>query len=303
VDPVRIIVERRGVGTAVSGLPRAAGRGPRTLVLLGDPATFPAEPLLDQVATDLPDLRVVGGMPAGVNGPGECRLVLDDQVVSDGAVGVLLDPATDVEVLVSPGCLPVGPPMVVTRGEGGLIHELAGRPALDRVREVLAGLGQLDPRRARGLGHGLQIGRVVDERLLAPGPGDFVVRDAAGIDPATGSVAVADHGAVGQSVQLFIRDAGAADDALRARLRGIRADGVLVFNSAARGAGLFGFADHDADVVATALGTDAVAGLTVGGQIAPLGGRSFVQRHTLAALLFGTRLAPGDLSGPPADAG
>src|SRR5207253_134526 len=56
-----------------------------------------------------------------------------------GAVGVRLD---GVEMLpcVSQGAAPFGPELTITAAEGNVIHELAGRPAIHKLREVVEDL-------------------------------------------------------------------------------------------------------------------------------------------------------------------
>ena len=41
---------------------------------------------------------------------------------------------------VSQGCAPIGPDMVITAGEGQVVNELAGVPALTKLEEVIAAL-------------------------------------------------------------------------------------------------------------------------------------------------------------------
>ena len=77
-------------------------------MLLTDPFTFPAEGVLDRLRAKAPGLQVVGGMASAAQSPGGNRLVLDDAIHVDGAVGVLLDPAVVSGTVVSQGCRPVG---------------------------------------------------------------------------------------------------------------------------------------------------------------------------------------------------
>ena len=57
-----------------------------------------------------------------------------------GAVGVSLH---GVEMLpcVSQGAAPLGREVTITAAEGNVIHELAGRPALETVEQIIAELG------------------------------------------------------------------------------------------------------------------------------------------------------------------
>ncbi len=74
------------------GLPEHAGLPGSTLLLVADPATFPAEAFLAAAAEQLPGLTVVGGLAPAGTAPGANRLALDGRVHTDGAVGVLLGP-------------------------------------------------------------------------------------------------------------------------------------------------------------------------------------------------------------------
>jgi small ligand-binding sensory domain FIST len=254
-----------------------------TLLLLADPASFPVDVLLSRLATDHPGLDVVGGMASAGAGPGGNRLVLDGRIRDRGAVGVLLPAHRPVRTVVSQGCAPVGDPYTVTRAEGSMIHEIAGRPALERIREVIDGL---DDDQRRMASAGLHLGRVVDEHKVDLDRGDFLVRNVLGADPSTGAVAVGDEVAAGDTVQLQVRDAASADVDLRVLLDPHEAAGALVFTCNGRGERFFGRAHHDAEVVSEALGTTAVAGMFCAGEIGPVGARSHLHGFTACIALF-----------------
>lgn len=286
VEPVRVRAERQEGGWAVTGLPGDAARGERTLVLLTDPFTFPAEAFVDELPSVTPGLSVVGGLASAARGPGGNRLVVDDQVLVDGAVGALLPVGADVSAVVSQGCRPVGDPLVVTRAERNLILELGGRPALEVLRDTLVAMDRAEREVAA---RGLQVGWVIDEHRAEFERGDFLVREVLGVDSETGGIAVGAVPEVGRTAQLHVRDAATADDDLRERLAGRRADGALVFTCTARGAALFGVPDHDADVVSTSLRTRAIAGMSAAGELGPVGRRSFLHGSTTSLLLVGER--------------
>ena len=286
VAPVHLRAEVGGtdpddVGTRLRGLPDdvpAAG----TLLLLADPFSFPTTEVVAGLGAAHPGLTVAGGIVASARAPGGNRMLLDDRVHHDGAVGVLLPPGAVSDVVVSQGCRPIGDPWVVTRAERNVIYELGGRPALERLTEALDVLGDGERRAAA---RGLQIGLVVDESRAEFGRGDFLVRAVLGGDRTVGAVAVGDAVAVGGTVQFQVRDADAADEDLRAALAGRRGAAALVFTCTARGTHLFGGPDHDAGLVATVAGP-ATAGLFCAGEIGPVGGRSHVHGSTASVLLF-----------------
>jgi len=266
-----------GLAVVVDGVPADLEPG-ATLLVLADPRSFPAEGFLTQLAAVRPDLVVVGGLASAA--PGGGALVVDGEVHRTGAVGVALPPTA---AIVSQGCRPVGEPMVVTRSERGYLVELAGRRALDQLTDLAAALPAED--RAL-LARGVQLGVAVDEHRLEFGRGDFLVRTVLGADRAEGVLAVGTPIPVGTTVQFHVRDAASADEDLRELLDGVPGAGALVFTCNGRGERLFGVGDHDASVVAGAIGTDAVAGMFCAGELGPVGGRSFLHGFTASVLVF-----------------
>lgn len=282
--PVRIRTARMEDGWSVTGLPHSAADGPRTLLVLADPFSFPTDGFLDRLATTCPELHVVGGLASLALGPGGSRLLLDDQIHTSGAVGVLFDRGADVDAVVSQGARPVGDPFVVTRADGRHLLELGGQPAITRLRDLLEALS---PQERASAVRGLQLGLVLDESRATFGRGDFRIRPILAADAGTGSVALGEDVEVGRTVQFQLRDAATADDDLRQALGGRRAEGALVATSSGRGHGLFGYPDHDADVVSSLLGTRATAGLFTAGEIGPVDRRNLLHGFGTAVLLFG----------------
>jgi small ligand-binding sensory domain FIST len=281
LTPVTLAVEQTPDGPAVVGWPDL-DHSPSTLVLLADPFSFPVDGFLRRLDEDRPGLRVIGGVASAAMRPGGNRLVLDDDVRSGGAVGVLVD-GVDVQPVVSQGCRPIGQPFVVTRANGSFIEELGGRPPLERLQELAESLEEHERSLVQT---GLHLGVVVDEHQTVFGRGDFLVRNIMGADRSSGALAVGDHVAVGQTVQFQVRDAGAADEDLRTLLAGADASAALVFTCNGRGRHLFGTPDHDAAVVAELLGPIPAAGAFCAGEIGPIGGRNFLHGFTASLALF-----------------
>jgi small ligand-binding sensory domain FIST len=284
--PARLEVEATPDGDAVVGWPDgdelASGTDAPTLLLFADPFSFAVDGFLRRLSEDLPHLTVIGGMASAAARPGGNTLVLDDAVVDSGAVGVFVTGA-GVHTVVSQGCRPIGDPYVVTGAERNFVEALAGRPALDRLRELADSASDED--RAL-LQQGLHLGVVVDEHRVDFGRGDFLVRNVLGGDRETGAIAVGDRIEVGRTVQFHVRDAAAADEDLRALLQGEQADAALVFTCNGRGQRLFGVPDHDAGVVAELLGPIPAAGGFCAGEIGPVGGQSFLHGFTASIALF-----------------
>ena len=282
--PVHISADTTEDGWSFAGLDDAlAGEGhPGALVLLADPFSMPVGDLLDALHRADPDLPVIGGMASAARGPGGNRLVIGGRVASHGAVGLLLDERSAPVTVVSQGCRPIGQPFTVTSAERHIIRELAGRPALDRLMDIVDRLGPADRALAAG---GLLCGIVVDEQALDFERGDFLVRGVVGADRSNGAIAVAAEVPVGAVVQFQVRDAVTAREDIDALLSGHQASGALLFTCNGRGAQMFGDADHDADAVQHLLG-GAVAGMFCAGEVGPVAGRNAIHGFTASMALF-----------------
>ncbi|MCU1600569.1 MAG: hypothetical protein JWO22_1278 [Frankiales bacterium] len=269
---------------AVIGMPEVGLSSDEVAVLLADPFSFPVEGFMTQASQALAGLPFVGGVAHGPTGPGSTRLWIDDRTVDRGAVGVLVDGAS-ARPLVSQGCRPIGPAMTVTAGAGNVVHELAGMPALEKVRRII---GALPPPEQAMASSGLQIGIAADEYT---DDHDYLVRTILGSDG--DSLVVGDLVQPGQTLRLQVRDAEAADGDLRsalARCPGQPGSGALLFSCNGRGSGLFGptynGADHDVRAVREELAADAVAGFFAGGEIGPVAGRSHLHAFTASMVVF-----------------
>jgi small ligand-binding sensory domain FIST len=271
---------------AISGVPEMADA--EATIMLADPYSFPVEPLLAQLGVDYPGLPIVGGISSAATGPGEGVLFHDGGVVGDGAVGAVLR-GVDVHPCVSQGATPVGPEMMVTAGEGNVVHELASRPALVRLREAIGELGAEEREMAA---NGLLLGIVIDPNQPEYERGDFLVRGILGVDQETGAVTVGEHVEVGQVVRLHVRDGRSADADLRRvldrELSALAAPpaGALVFTCNGRGRGMFGEPDHDAAALEAAFGGAPAAGFFCAGEIGPVGPRNFLHGFTATVAVF-----------------
>jgi small ligand-binding sensory domain FIST len=281
-------VEELEAGTgALTGMADLTGAD--GAILLADPVGFPTDAVLRFLSESTPMLPLVGGLASGRTSDEEPILFIGDQVVYDGAVGVRLD-GVEVLPMVSQGAAPIGPELTITAGEHHVIGELAGKPALEKLRETIEGLPPEDLRLVQG---GLLVGIVVDSNKPDYLQGDFLVRGLVGADPATGQVAVAADVHPGQVVRLHARDAESADRDLREALSirmtalgGRPPAGALVFSCNGRGRSMFGRADHDAEAVADALAGAPAAGFFAAGEIGPVGGGYFLHSFTATVAVF-----------------
>ena len=282
-----LTTERDGEEIAIDGLPPADQLG-EALLVLADPHTFASEALLELLADVRPGLPALGGL-ASAAAAGSASLFRDGDVLDAGAVVCSVSGARIVPC-VSQGATPVGPEMTITAADGNVIRELASKPAIERLREAIAGLDEHEQALAS---EGLMLGVVIDENRPSYERGDFLVRPVIGADPEAGAVAIGEQVRVGQTVRLQVRDGASADADLRESLRlGNRAlgdagpAGALLFTCNGRGSHMFEIPDHDAGAVEDALGA-ATGGFFCAGEIGPVGGRNFLHGFTATLALFG----------------
>src|SRR3954468_12584788 len=274
-------------GVGVSGLSHLEDA--TAAVLLPDPYTFPTDAVLGELGRRWPGTTILGGLASARTPGGDAALFVGNRVVGAGAVGVRFH---DVEILpcVSQGAAPVGPELTVTASEGNVIHELAGRPALERLRDAIEELTMAE----RGMvASGLLLGVVIDGGKPESRQGDFLVRPLLGADPDEGTVAVGAPVEPGSIVRMHARDARSADRDLHESL-GLRVEalggaapaGALVFTCNGRGRSMFGAPDHDALALDEEFAGAPAAGFFAAGEIGPVGGDPFLHGFTATVAVF-----------------
>jgi small ligand-binding sensory domain FIST len=277
LEAVHLEAVRTPEGVAVGGWGQpedAAG-----VVLVADPFTFPAAGFAARLGDR--ELPVVGGLANPQGEPGGALLMADGDVVSRGAVGVVLG-GLEFRTVVSQGCRPVGDPGVVTSAEGSMIARIGGKPALEYLQDLVDELGPDDRRLVE---QGLQIGVAVDEYRSEFGRGDFLVRGVVDADPDLGTVSIGDEVAVGTTVQFQVRDPEGADEDLRELLADEPSgSGVLLFTCNGRGRSFFGAPDHDAALVSDLISPTAVAGIFAAGELGPVGGENHLHGFTASVV-------------------
>jgi small ligand-binding sensory domain FIST len=305
VPPETIDELSRGIG---------AGEDLRMTLLMVDPFSVPLVRMLPALNRARINMKapIFGGMASASNSAGGNALILNDRTFQSGAVGLSLRGNVHVDTVVSQGCRPFGPNMVVTKAKGNMIFELAGRSAIEVVQETVASLGD---NYSQMLAGGLFIGRVIDEYKGRFGRNDFLIRNVVGVDPARGAIAVADRVRVGQTIRLHCRDAVTAQEDLSLLLDAQKLydkpKGALMVTCNGRGRRMFGEThtpdNHDAMAVARAFsqvqGGEVLskpgkpfeprvespiplAGFFANGEIGPVGDESFVHGHTACLALF-----------------
>ncbi len=158
-----------------------------------------------------------------------------DQVMSEGAVAVLMSGPVRIATAVNHGSSPIGGERVATRCEGNVIYEIDGKPALDVLREY----DNVDdwPKTAASFGVGFRAPASLG------GQDEYVIRFMPARDVERGSVTIATEVKTGTSVWMTRRDperiaAGVRriGAEVRERLGGISPAVVLHFDCSGRGA-------------------------------------------------------------------
>lgn len=292
LSPVRLVFED---GRFEGWNPNLAESANATMIVLGDPFTFPTDRFLSVVQEGGSGLRVVGGMASASRRPGDNRLVLNDEVFEEGAVALVLSGRFPIRTVVSQGCRPIGRAMIVTKIEKNVIRELGGRNSHEVLRETYDALEDSEKALVK---NGLHIGRVINEYQETFHRGDFLVRNVLGVDE-SGGLVVTDLIRVGQTVQFHVRDAETADEDLRRLLESHQGEtrGALLFTCNGRGTRMFPSPNHDIEAIHDCLGSVPVAGFFAMGEIGPVGGKNFVHGFTASVVLFEE---PGTGEPPPA---
>jgi small ligand-binding sensory domain FIST len=245
--------------------------GASAVLLFPDFYSFPVRRWLPELAAAAPGVPVLGGCVAARTTSAGTVLFADHQAVSSGMVTVIL---RGVEVLpvVAEGQVPIGPELVVSSTDRHVVHEIAGRPAMETLQATLDGLTAAE----RGLlDGGFNLGLAGTGRSPS-----WTTHKILSTDPGTGSITV---GAVldpGQAVRLLANSAAFAAAEIHSRLELCRQAlgeqepaGLLLFTCTSRDAGFLGRPGYDAAVASETFRPEFVSGFVSQGEIGPAGGR------------------------------
>lgn len=265
----------------VPSVAQAAG-----VILLTDPYTIDSEAVLAALEAAAPGAPILGGLVSGGMRPYDNRVVLDDVVATDGAVGVILTGELEIEPVVAQGCRPIGPPLFITRAERNVLYSLDNRPAMAVLQEVLNGLEPEERELAR---QALFIGVLPDATQGRCGPGDYLVRNLVGLDPRSGALTVGARLQAHGVLRFHVRDAAASTAELNHLLGQTTHTpppaGALMFSCLGRGERLFGVPDHDLDALQAHLGPLPAAGFFCNGEIGPVQGKVYLHAYTCSIAL------------------
>lgn len=269
--------------TSLTRLPEDA----ELIYVLGDPFSVSMEDLLVAFNRFYLKPRIVGGMASGALRPRGNALLLDDQVIDGGLVGIGLKGDLDVDVIVSQGCKPVGEPLTVISTNLGEITNLEGQPPMVWVQELA---NELDDKDRELMRNGLFLGRVVNYGRADYGRGDFLIRGVIGVDHQSGAIRVSGGIQSGDTVQFHLMDADTAQHDLEMSLapQGFKSKpkGVFLVSCNGRGTRLYPHLDGDISMVRGSLGDVPIAGFFAAGEIGPVGVHNYLHGNTAVVTVF-----------------
>ncbi len=258
-------------------------------LVLPDPFMFDMNYFLNQINQFYPKCQIMGGLASGAFQPGQNTLILNGESFDGGLVGAVLTGDVTLKTVVSQGCRPIGETFIVTKARDNIIRELAGRPFLEVLQEVMHNVSAQDKLLAQ---EALFVGIAMDEYRHEFKRGDFLIRGLMGIDQTSGAGLIADYVKKGQTIQFHVRDANAATEDLQELLNGFKhgsfekPKGALVFSCNGRGINLFREKDHDIKLIQQFLGPMPAAGFFCAGEIGPVCHHNFLHGFTSSIALF-----------------
>lgn len=260
---------------------------PNLFVLLADPFTTPMEAVLSAFNSFYPEVPVVGGMASGSPRAGGNALLLNEELLTNGAVGLAMSGPVEIDVVVSQGCRPIGRPLVVTEAQDNVIVSLDGATPLTHLQHLWA---ELTAAEQRLLQQGLFVGRAILPDQAGLGRGDFLIRGVIGLDQERGALVIGDRIEPGETIQFHVRDATTAAEDLEMMLAPqLLFDppaGGLLFSCNGRGTRLYDHPDGDVSTIRNVIGQLDLAGFFCAGEIGPIGGQNFLHGHTASLALF-----------------
>ena len=263
--------------------------GGHSMLLLLDPTCTAINDVISGLDFAYPEAQKIGGI-AGQHSAQHGSLLIGDDVV-DGAVGCLIKGDWRLDPVVAQGCKPIGPVFEIEQAERNVLLRLSHDGEADTpvacLQTILKGLPTEEKELVR---HSLFLGVAKTNFQLpsdgAPASGPAVlVRNLIGVDPRTGSVAVAERLRVGQQVQFQLRDAETSRQEQQQllgqqRSRNAEPMAALLFACLGRGEGLYGGPNGDVDGCREQFPAVPISGAFCNGEIGPVAGATHLHGYT-----------------------
>jgi len=262
------------------------------LMLLPDTLTFQPGPFLKSLAQSWPSTPAVGGGASENGSQMHTYQWCGTEVLSDSISGALFSGQLTRAIGHTIACHPIGEPMLVTRAEGNVVFELAGRPAY----EVFTGLAQEwaipDLRTAASL---FFLGFPCDPACTQLTSGEYFVRNIHGIDPHDGSLLVGAAVREGQVLSFTVRDPQHARDDMETMVGDLAKVWAgqqsprfgMYFNCCGRGTSLYGHPNVDLDIIRSYFGDLPLIGFFTYAEIGPTSAGQCLHNYTGVLTLVG----------------
>jgi small ligand-binding sensory domain FIST len=254
------------------------------MVLLPDTYNGNPQPLLRSMASNAGFHPVIGAGSTENGAAGATFQLCGDKLASNSIAGAYLSGAFDAHIDITQGCQPISEPMMITKAEGNLIHEINDHPAIEVFAKLLKGPLAEDLRRALMV---LFVGLPADRQENSVAAAKYLVRNIIGLDPEKGILGVAEEVSAGEAMIFTMRDGQRARDDLAQMLYrqvemlgGKKPAFGLYFNCCARGSSLYGLPGIDSAYIAQALGDFPLIGMFGGYELAPLGRTNHLFAYT-----------------------
>ncbi len=259
-------------------------------IVFADPFHLDLETWLNQWNRTYPGIPILGGLATGSHGENRTEIFLNDQVFSQGGIGISISGETQIRSVISQGCTPIGDAWIVTKASQNILYGLGNRKAYDVLLETV---DQLPKNLAHQVQGNLFVGLVIDEYHEDFQRGDFLVRNLLGADQEEGAIAIGALPRMGQTVQFQLRSPESARQDLKRRLEDTQkslADevihGGLLCTCNGRGKRLFGTANNDASHVSEAFDHLGLVGFFCNGELGPVGELNFLHGYTASVALL-----------------
>ena len=275
---------------------------PNGWIVFADPFKMNLEVWLRHWNQAFPGIPTLGGLASGTPDMNGTEIYLNDQVYSQGGVGIAFTGSVSIRSVISQGCTPIGDPGIVTKVSENRIAEIGNRRAYDVLLETVNNLPPTMAAQARG---NLFLGLVIDEYHEDFHRGDFLVRNLLGADPDGGIVSVGALPRPGQTVQFQLRSPEAARqdlttllEAKHTTLKGEHIHGGLLCTCNGRGQRLFGTPNHDSGAVIDTFPDTGLVGFCCNGELGPVGDQNFLHGYTASLALFTSPRTPSQTPSP-----
>lgn len=258
-------------------------------LLISDLQTFDTDQLLANLDEAFPDSEKFGAL---IGGAGTDQvMLLEGQVLSDGAVGLAFGGDLEVETSVAQACRPIGEPLIVTSRTRNVIHRFDRGNPMEVFRETVR---QLDPEDQKLAKHSMLVGLGLNHKYGEYNQGDFLMRNILGFNPKSGDLAVAAAIDDLDVIQFHLMDAETSSQQFERVLEDYEREnggtdstrGALLFSCVDRGEQLYGHPNHESDLLQDHMGELPVGGCFCDGEIGRIGHRTFLHGYASTLTFF-----------------